>query len=476
MTESLRIAVLLAGAEPDDVERTTIEFCIRGTAVDPIPVPRGRPVPAGVAATVTLAPDVELPSGFATMRLTDADGVNLDQSPAVLAAVTQGHDAVEVTLRDGLGSTLATGSVTTRRTHRMTVTQMNRVAGPLLVVAARSFPLPVTPPGLLPTTPSAATRAQRRHSKMAEVVRTARRGYEQAFFNRRWAVARVHAPGGLAGIRGGTGNLLVGPWCQAPGDDFWADPFIVDDSDQKWLYVEEMHRSVGRGVIRALQVTGDEVAPGPVVHQTQHHLSYPQLYRTPDRWLATVETCAAHNPIMTFDDLGGPWRESELPPLPRHLADPVLEFDGTAVCGVVGTDAQVDPDSVLVRYRLQPGTGAWIRDESAVRIDIRSTRGGGNLDVAAGIRATQDCAGDYGRAITLTQWPATDGTRVLGKIRGEQITPAPGQWTPEGVHTLTWTTGGKDPQFWCDGWHRQWTTRAWRLERLERTHLDVCRG
>lgn len=75
--------------------------------------------------------------------------------------------------------------------------------------------------------------------------------------------------------------------------------------------------------------------------------------------------------------------------MPSHLADPVLEFDGSEVRGVVGTDAQVD-HSVLVRYRLEPRTREWVRNESAVRIDIRSTRGGGNLDAAAGLRATQD--------------------------------------------------------------------------------------
>lgn len=169
-------------------------------------MPRGQTVPAAVAGAVTLTADVEFPSGVATMRLADADGVAVERSPAVLAAVTHGHDAVEVTLRDGLGSTLSAGTVTTRRTSSMTAIQMMRVAGPLLVMAARSFPLPVTPPGLLPTTPEAATSVQGRRSRMAEVLRTGSRAYERVLLNRRWAVARVEAPAGLTDIRDGTGN------------------------------------------------------------------------------------------------------------------------------------------------------------------------------------------------------------------------------------------------------------------------------
>lgn len=67
-----------------------------------------------------------------------------------------------------------------------------------------------------------------------------------------------------------------------------------------WLFVEELHRGVGRGVIRALQVTGDGLVPGPVVHGTEHHLSFPRSTAPLTDGSPTVETCAAHNPIMTF--------------------------------------------------------------------------------------------------------------------------------------------------------------------------------
>ena len=121
---------------------------------------------------------------------------------------------------------------------------------------------------------------------------------------------------------------LRGPWRNGL-DRFWADPCISSAGGQTWLFMEELIRSTGRGHIVAAPVLNGDIDTSRVrtVLANDHHLSFPQVQRYNGRWVATVETCAGHNPFYEFDAMGEPWREYDgLAPLPPHTADPVADL------------------------------------------------------------------------------------------------------------------------------------------------------
>lgn len=472
--------------------RRAVAFCARGPSVRLLPA--GSPLGDGTQLAAVLTIDAEAPSDLDVPALTVTDdiGAPISGSPRIAEAVRAHDPAVTVQIRDGLGSVLASGSVVVWRTVDATREQMLRVVGPLLVAAVRELPVPVVPPGLVPPPPPPTVNVTR-VANAREAVRFAGRMVQRLTSARTWEISRVTPPRGLLSPdrepdTPTVADLHPAAWRSPATADFWADPFVLVDGDNVWILVEELDFSVGRGIIRLLEAHGDDVVPRGVLLRTEHHLSYPQVYRVGDRWLATVETCARHNPIYTFNQIGDPWRPADdLPPLPPHLADPTLIFDGEQLTGVVGTDAEVDENAVFVRFTLDSDGVRWRRDDAAVRVDVRNSRGGGTLDPARGLRVVQDCSGGYGQAVEVldVSHPGTssplrstepgDQPTVLARFDRSSVAPDAAHARPqEGVHTLSWDPSGE--HVWADGWHHRPTAFGWRWYGKERQHLDVCEG
>ena len=474
-----RIGLCLGGTAPDHLEATAIDFCARGSAVDLVPIPAGGYAPAPVDAVFSLRalPDVDVAESRPRLHLTDAAGVSLAESEAVAAAIRHDCGGVEVQVRDSLGSVLASGVVGTRRSHDLTTEYLRAVAGPLLVMASKHFPMPAPPATAgIPMVTGRATPTDRRWAQFVGTKEFGMRLLKRVVTAQQWRIARLPGTAPLADLMADDGWPRTPlKWRSKPGPGFWADPAVVSDG-RTWVLVEELDMVTCRGAIRLLEALGDEVIPHAIVLRTDHHLSFPQVYRTPTGWLATVETCARHNPIYTFDAIGDPWRPAAgLPPLPPASADPVLLFDAAGVVtGVLATDAAVDPDSVVVQYSLDAANQTWQRVEASIRVSAVNGRGGGTLDVARGLRATQDCAGEYGRAAEVIAYPERDPAETLLRITGRRTGRAVDGTRQRGVHTLTWTDDAAE--MWADGWRRRPTALGWLWDAKERSHLETCEG
>ncbi len=386
------------------------------------------------------------------LRLADCDGVALAQSQHLHRAVRRNTGQLVVTLADGEGRVRGRGVVGTRRSVAGTIAAASRVAGPLAVHAA-------TADSRAPGSPSTQRTPSARVSDAAGAVWFAGRLVRAAVTYREWACAPI------AALDPEQGRLTrCGEWQSGPRR-FWADPFLLSTAVGDWLFMEELDRTTGLGHIVAAPVRGGTLDISAVrrVLATDHHLSFPQLQWVDGRWLATVETCAAHNPVYTFDAPGEPWRSiDDLPPLPPHTADPVIDFE---TGWLIGTDARTDPDSVGIRYRLNDG--AWHADPGSVSVDVGWRRGAGTWDRDRGWRAVQDCAGTYGRAVGLVD---SRSDAPLAKWSVPEVVGAHG-W--RGVHSLTWSASGAT---WIDGWRRRPSLLGWRLRLVERHHLASCQG
>ena len=337
------------------------------------------------------------------------------------------------------------------------------VLEPLIVQYLHGGRIVGVPPRGLASSPPPLTAANRKGA-----LRFAGRLLRASVTVRNWQVARL--PGQIDDLVADRVPESALAWQGPSRRAFWADPCVVVTDGDEWLFVEELGKRSGLGVIRAARYDRGGLVAEKVVLSTDHHLSYPQVYRVGTRWLATVETCAAFNPIYTFDGVGDVWRPVEdLPVLPPHLADAVMRFDPsghpTEVCG---TDATVNGDAVFVRY-VWDGHD-WRRDNSSVYVDVRHARGGGTDDAVRGLRAVQDCAGTYGRSTSLLDRELTP----VATITAADVPAATDHRRRKGVHTLTWTSDGR--VVWCDGWLRRVTPLGglWRLR--ERQHSRACDG
>jgi hypothetical protein len=428
--------------------------------------------------------------------LVGCDGQPLPRSSALVQAVLTAAPAVEVALIDRTGQVMSRGWVARLRSVAATRAAARRVAGPLAVEAmvnrgsgGASPPAGSTPGVGAIGPPARVSRGRVALADAAGLALFAGRAARAAVTVREWACAPVAQPGfgRRPAAELGAEIELAGPWQNGRADRFWADPCVVA-AEGGWLFVEELNRRTGLGVIRALHVRDDRLVPGQVVLSGAHHLSFPQIYRVGGRWLATVETCAARQPIYTFDELGDRWTEAtDLPHLPPGLADPVLIWPAADASGapsaglrLVATHAGTNPDAVLVEYSYDPTTARWRADPAAVRVDVRRSRGGGTLDVRGGERAVQDCSGTYGRAFELTPWPSRGARAGEGNSSpswaADALRPRRGF---QGIHTLTWPAAqvaDNDQAPWIDGWRRRLTPLGGWLRWVERKHSARCDG
>ena len=400
-------------------------------------------------------------------RLTDRDGLDVVSGAAATRAVLAGRGTLEVQVRTG-GDILSAGTVKVRRRVGGTISSALEAMGPLLMGAV-----------LTPTHAGEVTRQtgdssspgipSRRRADVTAVIRTAAQAARGAVTCWRWSVARW--PADLDVFMAGPGELKTLRWFGPRRSAFWADPHVVVHDGQEWLFVEDLDRSTGLGSIRATQFLAGELRARNVVLATGHHLSFPQVYRVHDRWLATVETCEAVNPVYTFDRLGDPWRVAEdVPALPEHLADPVLVFDADGgLKQAWGTDARLDPNAVFVLYDWVDDQ--WQRVDEATQVDVTRTRGGGQLDLQRGLRAVQDCGEAYGAAAEVLD--------LNGLGRAVRLVPAAvgrgnDRRRRKGVHTVTWDATGE--AVWIDGWYRRATPFGAMLRLREQRHSRDCTG
>ncbi len=288
----------------------------------------------------------------------------------------------------------------------------------------------------------------------------ARRLVRAALTYREWACAQIEAPSVT------TERLCLTSTWQTGQSGFWADPCVVAHEGRVWLFMEELDRRSGRGRIVAAEFEDGFLRNASTVLSNDHHLSFPQVTRHNNKWVATVETCASHNPVYEFDELGSPWRPCvEYPALPPHTADAVVDFHEGVL---VGTDAMTEGDSVLVNYLLNEHT--WVPVPAATRVDVAWSRGGGTVDRTRSIRAVQDCSGTYGVALGWTD--RADPARHLARWRAADLDGSPTRWS--GIHTMTW-----DPEqssVWIDGWRRRFSPVGWRHRLIEQRHFRQCQG
>ncbi|MDP4013820.1 MAG: hypothetical protein U0990_02665 [Candidatus Nanopelagicales bacterium] len=436
-----------------------------------------RPIDARPGAVVLLGPERGLRArceqlGIPCWSIADSDGSSLGRSTRLRSAARQAPAELDlvVTGPDGAAATpvfIAVG-MTVRSTMR---NAMAAFAATIEVGAGNA--------GVRADAISAGGVQGRKISSAgmsaAGVARRGGRILRGFGFSRMWRVGVLD--GASLEDVGGSGPLPVS-WIEAGSIGlFWADPFpVIDDDGRTWVFVEEYERTRGLGQIAALRIESRRVAERIVVLQTEHHLAFPQAMRSGGGWVATADTCESPTPLFTFTHPGAQWRKMPGRYLPTGVVDPQLA-DGPSGWVVAGTDRRYDGQSVARVWRRGGGSPQdWMLEPSGSYVDIRYARSGGSLDLRRNVRAVQDCAGNYGMAVSLIESPPGLADSTQSRLRRLEPTSLVDERqqlaSPLGVHTLAWTP---DASFIVvDGWWRfpHPLSAYWRMR--ERAHHRIC--
>ncbi|CAN7160294.1 hypothetical protein LJR168_002555 [Pseudoxanthomonas sp. LjRoot168] len=226
----------------------------------------------------------------------------------------------------------------------------------------------------------------------------------------------------------------------APGKDYWADPFLVDDDARCLLFVEEFVDARNQGVIACLQILDDGTAInlGTVLDEP-FHLSYPQVFRWEGAWYMTVESYEADR-VSLYRTTDFPRGWTRVCDLLEGCAcvDPTLHHhDGHWYLFGNVSESGGNPSDELFLFVADALEGPYRpHPANPLVADVRSARPAGRLFHHGGRlwRPAQCCAPVYGAAVVFNEVIELDPERYRER-RSSQLDPT---WAPDhdGCHTF----------------------------------------
>jgi hypothetical protein len=189
---------------------------------------------------------------------------------------------------------------------------------------------------------------------------------------------------------------------------FFADPFLVDGEDGRWLFYEDYRRDLRRAAIAATELNGSLPAPGPVVLEAPHHLSYPFVFRAEGEHFMVPESAAADAvTLLRARRFPYEWEPEATLLAGIRAYDPTLHrHEGRwYLFAAVAAEGADPPDELHVfwseelrgPYRAHP-LNPVVSDVCSARPAGRILRDGDRL-----LRPGQDCSGGYGSALVLSE-------------------------------------------------------------------------
>jgi hypothetical protein len=199
-----------------------------------------------------------------------------------------------------------------------------------------------------------------------------------------------------------------------PQDHDWADPFIVRHGDRSFIFFEDLPYRVGKAHISAVEVFANgEVSAAQTVLERPYHLSYPFVFDWEGELFMLPET-AQNRTVELYRCEEFPLRWS----LCRVLLDDVRAFDSTLLrdrgrwwlfTNIAEPGAA--PSEELSLFWSHSPLGPWLAHRAnPVVADVGTARGAGRLYRRDGhlYRPSQDCAADYGSAVSINRIDVLD--------------------------------------------------------------------
>jgi hypothetical protein len=227
-----------------------------------------------------------------------------------------------------------------------------------------------------------------------------------------------------------------------PDDRFWADPFVIYENGQHYLFLEEYLYNKKKGVISVLEVNIDGThSNAKIVLEEEHHLSHPFIFKWDNTYYMIPES-GCNRTIDLYECIKFPhqWQ------FKRHLMEDVYAVDTTLVehkgkwwlfTGQEQSYRGLDGDAINLYWADSPLANEWHPHPlNPVVSNCSHSRPGGCLYHENGklYRPAQNSKKHYGHAIAICEIEELSETAYRESVV-KQIFPS---WNKNtiGIHTL----------------------------------------
>lgn len=197
-----------------------------------------------------------------------------------------------------------------------------------------------------------------------------------------------------------------------PKDRFWADPFVVKRDGHFHVFVEEFMYATNRGHISVITLDekGNVVGEAKEVVREDYHLSYPFIFEHDNRLFMVPESSEDGSLwLYECEKLPGVWKKKSRLAEGLIAVDPTIFFHNGRwwMFLNVADSPHVSKYTYLHLYHSSdPTTSNWTpHPKNPVVSDARRARPAGKPFLRGGwlYRPSQDCAGGYGRGISINR-------------------------------------------------------------------------
>jgi hypothetical protein len=276
--------------------------------------------------------------------------------------------------------------------------------------------------------------------RILEKTNAAARYFRIHLFSIDWNVFRLR--GTPADFIGADAPADVRSLCKHTKNSFLADPCVVTQNGQAYIFCEEYAAHADRGRIAAIELKHGIAASKPrAVIVEPYHLSFPQLFQHGGSFYCMAETAGVQT-LDLYRAIEFPYRWTKVHTLMRNVRavdTTLLHFnDKWWLFCTSGKGPRQGDYSHLHIWFADDLFGSWTpHARNPVKIDARSSRPAGAFFTHDGqlYRPTQDCSRTYGGAIRINRIDKLSETEfeetVVGRIR-----PPRGAYN-RGIHTLS---------------------------------------
>jgi hypothetical protein len=196
-------------------------------------------------------------------------------------------------------------------------------------------------------------------------------------------------------------------WIEPPDGGFIADPFLVEDQGQYWLFYEHLGFDEGKGTLWVAPFDRDapDLEKGRKVLETAFHLSFPNVFRDGNQWYMLPEQSRSGKTTLyrasTFPYEWRPFHDV-LPDFPG--TDPVLfNHEGRWWLFVTQGAHPCNENNLHVFWSDELEGRFQAHPMNPVRTGLRGSRMAGPVRELDGrlIRPGQDCREGYGQGVVL---------------------------------------------------------------------------
>jgi hypothetical protein len=230
-------------------------------------------------------------------------------------------------------------------------------------------------------------------------------------------------------------------WLESPPGYFWADPFVVEHAGRPWAFFEEYSYPQRRAHISCAEIAADGsfLSPTRCLVNDRYHYSYPHVFRAGGDLFMVPESYDSNTvDLYRCEDFPAKWELVTTLFRGRFVDTSIWQHDNT--WWLMTTTADPDARSgILLLFYSDAVTGPWhFHPANPISTDIRNNRNAGSVFATESylVRPSQNCAGLYGRDLSLNQITELTKERYAER-RLLTLEPDPSS-AINGIHTYNW--------------------------------------